>query len=147
MVNKTTPKDAFADILVRLTDRFLPDTSKRANLSTRKKYTAISLGVLTWVLFTVISIAFRFPNLFSPTDYESTILAQNLPLLFGVFLLLFLLLVILFTVLIGTSVKKGAALNFYLWGITVPALVFGILNFSPISLKFHQIFHRFLKFH
>ena len=49
----------------------------------------------------------------------------------GTFLLVIIVMYsTMFSILIGASVRRGTALNFYFWGLSVPVVVTNLLNFT-----------------
>lgn len=135
-----SPGQELAKLLARLTDRILPDTSARekpAHWSVR--YGITFIGAIIWSL-TALLVAFLFvvvPGLRrlrpdqsqtfqDPFQYS---IDYTVDWQFWIILVAFFSSV-LFTILIAISVKRGTALSFFLWGLSVPTLAMTILKFA-----------------
>ena len=114
----------------RLMDRFLPDTSERSSKpSGRVRYGASFLGAATWGVMLLVYLLSKFVVKDTPDSAE---VFSAYPDSDWVLFLLVIIVVYLamFSILIGASVRRGTALNFYLWGLSIPVVVTNLLNFT-----------------
>ena len=114
----------------RLMDRFLPDMSERSsNPSGFVKYGASFFGAATWGFMLFVDL---LNKLVVEYKSESTgVFAVYQGPEWVIFLSLFIVAYsAMFSVLISASIRRGAALNFYFWGLSIPVVVTNLLNFT-----------------
>lgn len=118
-MSEDSSRDAeLAKLISRFTDRIFPepDDGPRREASFWTRYGVTALGASVWtVLLAVVTVA-----------YTAGAVLEWV----GWFLLLLLAIGGLFMVLIGTSVRRGTPLTFFLWGLSVPTLALSILKFA-----------------
>ena len=120
-----------AKLLNRLTDRVLPHTSERDQPAHwLVRYGITFIGAVIWSL-TALLVAYWFvvlPETRRHThDQIFSVYTADWQFLFVPVMLLSSALC---TILIAISVRRGTALSFFLWDLSVPTLVMTILKFA-----------------